>query len=505
MKVGDGTTLWNALGYLAGGSSSVAWGDITGIPAAVSGTTASFTTTQETKLAGIATGATANAADSALRDRATHTGTQAAATITGLATVATTGAYSSLTGIPSTFAPSAHTHVIADVTGLQSALDGKQPLATVLTNTTAAFTTVQETKLAGIATGATVNAADAALRDRTTHTGTQAAATISDFDTASRAQTEAMLVAGTNVTLTPSGSGATRQLTIAASGGGGGSTDPLDLSSETPAPPPADTVRLFRREIAGRQFPAFMGPSGLDSALQPLLARNKVGYWCPPGNANTVPGVLGFTAPTITGFTATARNVATTNLFTRMRRLGYVSAATAAAVGQWRFASGQFTTGGASGLGGFTYVIRFGISDAALVSGARMFMGLRASATPTNVEPSTLTNCIGIGHGAADTTMRLYYGGSAAQTPIDLGADFPVSTNTDPFDLSLFSPPNSAEIRWQVTNLRTGVTATGTVSGGAAVIPQETTLICPWGYRTNNATAAAVALDVMSAYIETDF
>ena len=34
-------------------------------------------------------------------------------------------AYSSLTGIPSTFAPSAHAHLIAEVTGLQTALDGK--------------------------------------------------------------------------------------------------------------------------------------------------------------------------------------------------------------------------------------------------------------------------------------------------------------------------------------------------------------------------------------------
>jgi hypothetical protein len=39
----------------------------------------------------------------------------------------------------------------------QAALDGKQPIATVLTNTTASFTTAQETKLAGIATGAEVN------------------------------------------------------------------------------------------------------------------------------------------------------------------------------------------------------------------------------------------------------------------------------------------------------------------------------------------------------------
>lgn len=41
-----------------------------------------------------------------------------------------------------------------------------------------------KTKLDGIATGATANATDAQLRDRSTHTGTQLAATISDFASA---------------------------------------------------------------------------------------------------------------------------------------------------------------------------------------------------------------------------------------------------------------------------------------------------------------------------------
>lgn len=274
-----------------------------------------------------------------------------------------------------------------------------------------------------------------------------------------------------------------------------------------PTPADAGTMKLFTRAVANRLMPAFVGPSGLDSTLQPLMARNKVGYWCPPGNANTVPGVLGFTAPTITNFTATARNVATTNLFTRMRRLGYVSAATAAAIGNWRVAVYQYTVGSSStGLGGFTYIIRFGISDAAAVAGARMFMGMRSSATPANVEPSTLTNCIGIGHGASDTTMKLFYGGSAAQTPIDLGANFPADTrNVDVYELAIFAPPNTSDIHYEVTRINTGHVATGTITNsGATVLPTNGTLIAPWGYRTNNATALAVGLDVMSAYIETD-
>jgi hypothetical protein len=63
----------------------------------------------------------------------------------------------------------------------------------VITNTTASFTTAQETKLAGIATAATVNDTDANLRARSTHTGSQAASTISDFNTAADARVTAGL------------------------------------------------------------------------------------------------------------------------------------------------------------------------------------------------------------------------------------------------------------------------------------------------------------------------
>lgn len=54
----------------------------------------------KTKLSGIETNATANSTDAMLRDRSTHTGKQAASTIDGLKTVATSGAYADLTGKP---------------------------------------------------------------------------------------------------------------------------------------------------------------------------------------------------------------------------------------------------------------------------------------------------------------------------------------------------------------------------------------------------------------------
>ena len=129
--------------------------------------------------------------------------------------------------------------------GIQSQLNGKQPLSTVLTNTTASFTIADETKLDGIASGATANSSDATLLARANHTGTQLSNTISDFNSATRAQVEAELVAGTNITITPSGTGATRQLTIDASGGGSSSQSAYTMLANNTASTAVPTEQVF--------------------------------------------------------------------------------------------------------------------------------------------------------------------------------------------------------------------------------------------------------------------
>jgi hypothetical protein len=65
-------------------------------------TNKAFLATERTKLSGIAAGATVNSPDATLLNRANHTGTQVAATISDLATVATSGAYADLSGTPGT-------------------------------------------------------------------------------------------------------------------------------------------------------------------------------------------------------------------------------------------------------------------------------------------------------------------------------------------------------------------------------------------------------------------
>lgn len=251
-----------------------------------------------------------------------------------------------------------------------------------------------------------------------------------------------------------------------------------------------------------------VSPTGKISLMQRAMAGSQIGLWAPPAGSTTAPGVLGFPAATVVG-TSAARGLATTNAMTRQRRLGYVSAATAGSLSSFRFAVNMCTAGNSTGLGGFTFSIEFGISDAATVSGARMFVGLRGTtAAPTNVEPSTITSCVGIGHGSANTTLQIYYGGTAAQTPIDLGANFPANTrSTDMYRLTLYSPATYSgdpNIHYLVERIGTAFTATGTLTGGAAIVPASTVFLTPNLYRTNNATALAVGIDIGTVYLEPD-
>lgn len=158
----------------------------------------------KTKLDGVATGATANSSDATLLARANHTGTQVAATISdlteavqdtigtsvvagtnvtvtyddvaGTTTIAASGAGgTNATNLSATTTTTAVT-VLSD-TGTDAAI------AAATSTAAGVMTSADRTKLDGIATGATANATDAQLRDRSTHTGTQAAGTITGLAT----------------------------------------------------------------------------------------------------------------------------------------------------------------------------------------------------------------------------------------------------------------------------------------------------------------------------------
>lgn len=289
-------------------------------------------------------------------------------------------------------------------------------------------------------------------------------------------------------------------------------TDMALLSNATPTTPTTG-IKLFGQTLASRMMLGMIGPKADSYVPQPSLFRQNVAWWCPPGNATTVPAVVGFAAPAALG-TATARSVATTNLMSRTRRLGYVASTTAGSFAGHYSAAAQFTTGDGNGLGGFFYACTFSFSDPAAVAGVRAFVGLSSSvATPTNVEPSTLINCVGVAQISTDTTqLYLVYGGSAAQTAIALGTNFPPMPSTGVtggalYTLMLFSAGgNNGVIGYRLERVGTTYFVEGVLTPATpgTQTPLSTTLLAHRAWRCNNATALAAGIDITSVYVETD-
>lgn len=195
---------------------------------------------EKTKLAGIATGATANSSDATLLSRVNHTGTQTASTISDFAEAVDDRVGALLvagTNVTLNYNDAANTLTInatggAGATNLTTTAAPTQVTINSDTGTDAViaaadgtnaglFLPAEKTKLTGVATGATANSPDATLLNRANHTGTQTAATISDFSEAVDDRVGTLLVAGTNVTLNYNDAAGT--LTINSTGGGSSS------------------------------------------------------------------------------------------------------------------------------------------------------------------------------------------------------------------------------------------------------------------------------------------
>jgi hypothetical protein len=274
----------------------------------------------------------------------------------------------------------------------------------------------------------------------------------------------------------------------------------MTARTDVPAATASGKANIFARTLAGRVLPAVVGSEGLSSILQPHIGRNKIAYWLPTGNSTTIT-TLGMPTPNASG---TSRNVATTNFFQSLRRIGYTTAATANANTNIRTNTPQFFLGSSAGMGGFHYVCRFGTSNASAVTDGRVFMGFSTTSGSLGaVNSSTLLNILGIGYDGGDTNWAMFNNdGSGSATKTDLGVNFPCTTQSvDVYELSMFAPPNSTTVKWAVTRLNTGDFASGTFSSD---IPAINTLLQPHFNVSSGASASSVGLDVMSLYIETD-
>ena len=143
---------------------------------------------ERTKLTGINAGATVNSTDAALRDRSTHTGTQPSTSISDFteAVQDALAVFFNVTGATFSYNDAGNEMVVTvppdtNTTDPEVVRDAIGAAMVGLGNITVSVNDAADTIT--ITTTATVNSTDAALRDRSTHTGTQAADTITETST----------------------------------------------------------------------------------------------------------------------------------------------------------------------------------------------------------------------------------------------------------------------------------------------------------------------------------
>ena len=333
---------------------------------------------------------------------------------------------------------------------------------------------------------------------------------------------------GINITIT-SGASNTLILSAATGGGGGGTPGGIEtsvqynngaggfagasnvvidvpsnnlrlVSTTDPTPPGAGNVIIYSKDIAGRQMPKWIGPSGVDTPFQSNIMFNNVSV-IGPGGATTV-GTIGCTVTNVG--TISNPNVASTTLKSQTRRITNTSAATAGSLASTRVASLECLRGNNTNIGGFFVVARFGL--ATLQSGMRMFIGLTDTATtaPTNIDPTTSTTPgkIGMAINANTGNWNLVHNiTGSAPTVIPLGASYPVDATTL-YELVLFAIPADTVVKYRITNMTTETSTSGTLSTN---LPASTTPLGRVCWATNNATAAAVAWDLSRFSLETDY
>jgi hypothetical protein len=399
-------------------------------------------------------GSVDNVSAASLRDRSTHTGTQLASSISDFTSAVQAVSIDASKIDGGNVSNLEFSYLDGVSSPIQSQIDGKEPTITAGNSSQyyrgdKTFQTLDNAAV-GLPNVDNVSAVD--LRDRTTHTGNESTLTFNEVATPSAPVSGLTIFAESNA----------RQM-------------------------------LGQIPKIGRSYP-----------FQPHIGQSNIQVFL--ANANvTTSTVLGQAAPTATG-TATLRTVALTNTFVSQKRIGYVSAATANQSSGLRSAVLQFGLTNTARVGGFFFQTRFGISDAALVANARTFVGFVPQTTALgNADPSTVLNIIGMGHDAADTNFSIMTNnGTGTANKIDLGSNFSRSptVSTDMYDLILYVAPNSTTVYYQVTNMRLGVTVSGSTT---TKVPVVNTLLTWQLWRQNNGTAAAVGIDIASVYIETEY
>ncbi len=277
----------------------------------------------------------------------------------------------------------------------------------------------------------------------------------------------------------------------------------LPLISD-PSAPGAGFVKIYAKNISGRALPKWVGPAGIDTPFQPALFGNNVALWVPS---------TGTTASINFGCPWTARNagtsaaqatpaIATTNLYTMMKRAEFGTGTTTTGSSGTQSGSALCARGNATGIGGFFFMARFGISSTNFLNSIRVFVGLSALNAAIAGEPSAQNHSIVCGKDSGDTTWQVITRDGTTANKTNLGQTM---AGNDIIDFYLFCKPNDSKVTARVVlQTASGPTVLMDNTDLTTNLPGNTQLLFAHAQIMATAGTTAKSLGLNRLYVETD-
>jgi hypothetical protein len=277
--------------------------------------------------------------------------------------------------------------------------------------------------------------------------------------------------------------------------------DYLDFPAATSLPAaPSSGLRYFARAQAGRMLPAVIGPSGLDTNLQPALFRNTVYMWM-PNTGTTVSIAWGTPWAARNSGTSAAQATptkATTNALTSMNRATFTTGTTATGTSGTQSTSTVAWRGNAAGLGGFFFFSRFAVET--YRADLQLFVGLSIRNGNLAGDPSVQNNSVGLCKDSGDTDWHYFTRSGSTTTKVSTGTAVAAG---DIFDLMMFAPPNGSSITFRLVNAVTGTVILNDVAV-TTNLPTTTSLMHAHASIRSTVGTTAALLALNRIYVECD-
>ena len=313
-----------------------------------------------------------------------------------------------------------------------------------------------------------------------------------DFDEKAEDIIGTKLIEGSNITLTYND--ATGETTIDASGGGGGGLTDEQVRDTTVAMFTVGPSITWNEDDSADSVYLDVNTNPLESAVQGMLIGKSLGFAIASFNTMSTMGIQFTTTGSATGTTLNSSSP----YRARPHKYEYViSTASTSAVAGYRGQGDEVREDD-----GFIYSVTWGPVIGVSNTSKRAFAGLRNSpSAPTDVSPSTLVECFGMGwDDANDTNIQIFHNdASGTATQIDLGSGFPIPTadRTDFYTLYIYVPKNGAGWYYKVVDESDGTSATGLVTTDLLA---SSSFVRPFNYTSVGGVSAQTGIGIFTIY-----